>query len=150
MADLRLLITRKEVTKVNYQYLGAFRLRIEVTDPSSSGADPNVFIYNQRPINPYDQTVEADFLAVASPVDMAEYPAGEPRDGTEFPFFRLDYVELDFRSTAYVEKAWGLIVAEVSNLLAALNRLEALEVTEELWVGAPLPESDSASASASA
>lgn len=146
----RLKLTRSQLTQVNYQYLGAFRLRVEVSDPTDSGADPFVFLYNAAPVNPYDGVQRADFLAVASPVDLSEYPAGEPNDATTYPFFRLNYVEVDFRSTEQAEKAWTLIVLEVDNLLKALDRMEQLEVSEETWVGAELDgssESESQSGS---
>ena len=139
MADRRLLLTRSELQNVNYYWLSAFRLRVDVSDPSDSGADPNVFLYLQRPVNPYDGSVDSDFHAVAGPVDMAEYPVGEPRDGTAYPFFRLPYIELDFRSTEVVEKIWALLILEVGQLLNALNRMDQLVQTEQLWVGAPLP-----------
>lgn len=131
----RLLLTRRELTEVNYQQLGAFRLRVEVTDPDNTGADPYVFLFLRGPLNPYDQTTQDDFHAVASPVDMAEYPVGEPNNATPYPFFRLDYVELDFRATKQAQDTWVLIVAEIDNLLRALDRMEDLVVVEEQWVG---------------
>lgn len=149
MAGLRLKITRKQLTQVNYQYLGAFRLRVEVSDADNTGADPHVFLFLRRPINPYDHSVLDDFLAVASPVDLAEYPVGEPRDGTTYPIFRLDYVELDFRATSQAEETWLLIVQEVDTLLKAMNRMEQLVVVEETWVGALPDTGNSQSASQS-
>lgn len=145
----RLKLTRSQLTAVNYQYLGAFRLRIDVSDPTDSGADPCVFVYNQRPVNPYNNTVVADFMAITSPGDLAEYPVGQPNQNTTYPFFRLDYVELDFRSTEQAEDTWLLIVAEVSNLILALNRMDQLVQTEEVWVGAANEEGHSESASTS-
>ncbi len=150
----RLKLTRQQLVEVNYQYLGAFRLRVDVTDPSDSGADTHVFLYNARPVNPYDGSQDADFLAVASPGDLAEYPRGEPNAQTTYPFFRLDYVELDFRATSQAEEVWLLIVAEVDQLLRALDRMESLVVTEETWVGsepdAGSSDSNSSSESTSA
>jgi hypothetical protein len=131
----RLKIVRSEVVNVDYRSLGAFRLRIDVTDPNNSGADINVFLYNRRPLDPYNETSLDDFMAVASPVDLAEYPVGEPHTDTAYPFFRLNYLELDFRATSQAEEAWVLIVAEIDALLKALDRLEALTVTQEIWVG---------------
>lgn len=138
----RLKLTRKQLVDVNYDYLGAFRLRIEVSDPTDSGADPYVFLYNQRPVNPYTHASDADFMAITSPGDLAEYPIGQANENTTYPFFRLDYVELDFRSTAQAEETWLLIMSEINNLLLALNRMDELVVTEEIWVGAA-PDSGS-------
>lgn len=146
----RLKLTKKQLTEVNFQYLGAFRLRIEVSDPTDSGADPHIFLYNQRPLNPYDETRLADFMAVASPGDLVEYPVGEPNDSTTYPIFRLDYAELDFRSTEQAEKVWLLIVAEADTLMKALDRMEQLVPTDEVWVGAAPDSGGSESGSASA
>lgn len=145
----RLKLTRSQLTEVNFQYLGAFRLRVEASDPTDSGADPYIFLYNRRPLNPYDQTAADDFMAVASPGDLAEYPVGEPDGRTTYPIFRLDYVELDFRSTEQAEKVWLLIVAEADTLMKALDRMEQLVPTEEVWVGAAPDAGSSESGSAS-
>lgn len=149
MAGRRLKLVRKAVTQVNYQFLGAYRLRIEVSDPDNTGADPNVFLFLRRPINPYNQEVLDDFHAVASPVDLAEYPVGEPNALTTYPFYRIDFIELDFRSTAQANETWTLIVAEVDSLLRALDRLDTLEVVEETFVGADADTGNSASNSTS-
>lgn len=145
----RLKLTKLQVTEVNYQFLGAFRLRVEATDPIDSGADPYVFLYNRRPLNPYTETQDDDFHAIASPGDLAEYPVGEPNGLTTYPFFRLDYVELDFRSTEQAEATWLLIVAEVDALMKALDRMETLVPTDEVWVGAAPDAGASDSGSAS-
>lgn len=146
----RLKLTRSEVRHVNYQHLGAFRLRIDATVPAGSDADPHVFVYNRRPVNQYDATAELDdFQSVASPVDMAEYPVGGPDGNTTYPFFRTSYIELDLRSTAYVDEIWTTVVAEVDTLLRALDRLARLEAVQEVEVGPPADSGGSESGSTS-
>lgn len=146
----RLKLTRSELQHVNYQYLGAFRLRVDASDPSDSGADPNVFLYNRRPVNPYNGSQDDDFMSIAGPADMAEYPVGEPNGNTTYPFFRLDYFEIDFRATAQAEEAWVIIVTEVDALLKALDRMEQLTPTVEVWVGGQPDSGGSESGSTSA
>jgi hypothetical protein len=143
----RLKLTKSQLTEVNFDFLGAFRLRVDVTDPTDSGADTHVFLYNLRPTNPYDESQVADFMAIASPGDLAEYPPGEPNGNTTHPFFRLDYVELDFRSTEQANETWALIVAEVDALLKSLDRMEQLVPVVEVWVGDQTEEGASESAS---
>lgn len=145
----RLKLTKSQLTEVNFDFLGAFRLRVDVTDPTDSGADTHVFLYNLRPTNPYDETQTADFMAIASPGDLAEYPAGQPNSNTTYPLFRLDYVELDFRSTEQADETWALIVAEVSALLKALDRMELLVPVAEVWVGDEMESGGSESLSSS-
>lgn len=145
----RLKLTRSELQEVEYLYLGAFRLRVDVTDPTGSGADPNIFLYNLRPTNPYDGTQTAEFLTIAAPADMAQYPVGLPNAETTYPFFRLPYVELDFPAAEQAEATWLDLVREAGVLVTSLDRMERLVQTQEVWVGAPPESGNSASASTS-
>lgn len=150
MAGRRLRLTRSQVVDVNYKALGAYRLRVDVSDPDETGADPNVFLYLRRPVNPHNSDQDDDCHAVASPADMAEYPVGGPRDGTAYPFYRLDYFEIDLRSTTQVERVYAAVIAQVSNLVDALNRLDVLTQTDEVWIGATAEPASSSSSSSSA
>lgn len=143
----RLKLTRSELTHVNYQYLGAFRLRVEVSDPTNSGADPYVFLYNRRPVNPHDSSQVDDFMAVASVADLAEYPVGGPIEATAYPIYRTSVLELDFRSTEQAEAVWLSLITQVDALVRAQDRMDDLEVTQEVWVGAEADTGNSASGS---
>lgn len=145
----RLRITKKQLTEINFEYLGAFRLRVEVDDPSNSGTDPNVFVYNRRPMDAFNQGIADVFFAIASPGDLAEYPIGEPISTTTFPFYRLNYVELDFRATKLAEEVWLTIVQEINTLMQILDRMEQLVPVAEIWVGAPITHGNSDSLSTS-
>lgn len=145
----RLRITKKQLVDVNFEFLGAFRLRVEIDDPTNSGADPNVFVYNRRPMDVTDRAISDVFSAVASPVDLAEYPVGEPIGTTTYPFYRLSYVELDLRSTKLAEEVWLTIVREVTTLLQILDRMEQLVPVAEIWIGDPPSSASSDSISTS-
>lgn len=145
----KLKLTRSELQNVDYQYLGAFRLRIDVADRDNSGTDPNVFIYRRDPVNPYSGLANDTFFAVCSPPDMSEFPVGEPDPNKPFPFFRLNYVEVDLRSTTLVERVWAIIVREIDQLLQGLTRMEQLVVVQEVDVGPLTTTGDSESASES-
>lgn len=145
----RLLLQRYNLDNVNYQWVGAYRLRVEASDADATGADPNVFLYQRRPPNPYDGSVLDDFIAVASPADMTEYPVGEPADHTTYPIFRLAYVELDLRGVDLAEDTWVLLVSEVGTLLTALDRLELLVLADSVTVGTPAAGGSSSSSSQS-
>lgn len=141
----RLTLTKYQVANVSYLTLGAYRLRVEASDPRSSGADPNVFLYQQRPPNPYNGEVLSDYLGVAGPVDMTEYPVGVPREGTTFPIFRLDFFEIDLRGVDQAREAWLIAVEEVSRLLTAFDALERLEPETSVELGTPEGGSSSSS-----
>lgn len=131
---------------VNYLHLSAFRLRIEIEE--AIDMDDRVFLYQREPVNPHTNDYLDSFVTICSPVDMEEFPPEEPDPDKQYPFFRRNYVELDFRATSQAEEAFNLIREELNVLVIALNRLEQLHVAEEFWVGAGPPD-DSGSSSES-
>lgn len=130
----KLTVTRRQVTEIEYAELGAFRLRVDAAD-ATGDTDPNVFLYNRRPVNPYDNSVVDDFVSIASVVDLAEYPVGQPNETTTYPMFRLSYMELDFRSIDHLNQAWGIIVSQLDSLMKLLIKLENLQVVEVVDIG---------------
>ena len=136
VAGRRLTLQRYELQNVNYFSLGAFRLRVEASDPHDTGADPNIFVYLRGPYSPTISGHVDTFHAVASPVDMEEYPIGEPTTETEYPFFRSSVFEIDFRAVGLAEEAWSIILSEADLLLKKLDRLEDLRPTITAEIGA--------------
>ncbi len=145
----RLKLTRAEVTPINYQYVGAVRLRVEASDPSNSGMPSEVFLWHRQPMNPYNGEADDICIAIASPVDMSYYPAGGPNESTEYPIFRQSYLEFDLRSRDLLEKVWQTVLREVGQLCISMELLEDLAVTEESWVGSTPDSGDSLSDSTS-
>jgi hypothetical protein len=145
----QLKVIRKEVETVEYQWAGAFRLRVEVSDPNATGADPRVFLYRRDPVNPYTGETNDTFFAIASVPDLSLYPPGEPDPNTPYPFFRLDYVELDLQSSSIADSLWAVILREINALLQALERLQELVVVDEQFVGTAPTTGNSESSSES-
>ena len=145
----RLLVTRSEVSNVTFTEVGAFRMRIDVTDPSQSGTDTHVLLFNQRPSNPHEADDVADFIGVASVPDLAEYPIGQPTDSTTYPIFRLSSVTLDFLTLEMANEVYQNILAEISALIVALNKFDTLESTSHVWIGGEPDSGSSSSASSS-
>src|SRR5262245_10049475 len=123
----RLQITRYEVQDVNYLWAGLFRLRLEVT--GYEDMDPRVFLYRRSPINQYTGEYTDVAITVCSPVDMEDYPPGEPDWEKTYPFFRQNWIELDFRDTAEAEEFYLKVVNSLECLIAALNRFADLKPT---------------------
>jgi hypothetical protein len=112
---------------------------------------PNeIFVYRRHPINPMTGEEFDEFFFIASPVDLEEYPVGAPDIGKDFPFFRTSSIDLLFRSTITAQEGKEEILAQIQVLLDALCRMDALAVTDEIWIPGPPPTSSSASLSASA
>lgn len=95
----------------------AWRMRISVTD--SAGLDTNIFLHRRA-------GGKDDFLCICSPVDLVEYPVGEPEAG-KLPFFRAAVVDLLSRSSDMLEEGWLMIVQDCRRLVKAMATLDRLE-----------------------
>ncbi len=140
----RIQLTKYTPTLVSFNNYGMYRLRIEVTGVEGADLDDKIFIYTRNPPSPYTTLSCDEFVAVAGPPQLALYPAGEPNPDQGWPYYRLNYVELDFASTQQAESVWHEIQSEVCVLVEAMNRLDSLEAVEEVWCpGPPEPGSQS-------
>lgn len=143
----RIRLTRYAPTVVNFNNYGAYRLRIEVTAVEGPDLDENIFIYRRNPPSPYTTLSTDIFEAVAGPPQMADIPAGEPNPDLNWPYYRLNYVELDVASTEQAEAIWQEIQQETCVLISAMNRLTQLQAVQDVWCPGPPDSSISASIS---
>lgn len=140
MAEERALkLTRLPTEEESVDYVNGFALSL-VAEEATNMTD-KVFVHRRRPIQPSSQYVphytgeEADeFVAVATPYLLEEYPENDPDPSAPFPFFRKSTLTVVFRSTQEVEILWGVIQREVCLLVEALCDLEdKLELVECVW-----------------
>ena len=130
-----LTLTRSDTRLVDYVWAGAFRLRVEASDPVGH-VPAEVFLYDRKPRNPHTGDRGDVFIGVASPVELADYPVGAPDPATPYPFFRLAYVELDLPAALTADRVWRELRNQVAVLCAALDRLTDLRLVEAVRVGA--------------
>jgi hypothetical protein len=137
----RLKLTRKQSIPIPHWHWHGVRLRVDAVGEVDI---PNeIFVYTRN--QPDASGVVRDvLLTIASPADLAEYPAGGPSPDTALPYYRLSYVELDFRSLTQLEAAWTQLKNAAYQLVTAMDELEPLEQIEELIIvsGEPLATSD--------
>ena len=145
----RIQLTRYGVENINWLYFGAYRMRVEVTAVEGAGLDRSIFIYRRVPISPYTGVNYDDFCAVAGPAQMADVPIGEPDANRYWPFYRLDYVELDFTSPQLAEEVWNTIKNEARILCEGMGRYSQLAVADVTWVPDSPPAGPDQSESAS-
>lgn len=140
----RIRLTRYAANTVAFNNYGAYRLRIEVTAVEGPDLDDNIFIYQRNPPSAYTNLSCDVFQAVAGPPQLAAIPAGAPDPELSWPYYRLNYVELDVASTAQADEIWNEIQAEVNALVAAMERLTQLQAVQDVWCPGP-PDSASMS-----
>ena len=148
MTTRRIELTRYAAENINYTYYGAYRMKVAVTDVEGDDLDKYVFIYQRKAPSPYTGSSCDEFCAVVGPSQLGDVPAGAPDPDKNWPFYRLDYVELDFMSAEQAEQAWTEIQAEVCRLVGAMDDLEKLQAISDVWCpSAPDPSSQSESSS---
>jgi len=142
MAERRIKLVRYEPEKVNFSKYSAYRMRIEVAEVVGPDLDPYVFIYQRVAPSPYTGNMCDEFCAVAGPQQIADIPAVEPNPERHWPFYRLNYVELDFPSVTQALQAWKIIQLEVCILVEAMGKFTQLKVVETTWCPGP-PDDES-------
>jgi hypothetical protein len=144
MSSRRIKLTRYAANTVEFNNYGAYRLRVEVTEVEGADMDENIFIYERQPADPQTQETRDVFKGIAGPFQLAAIPAFEPNPNEMWPFFRLNFIELDFASTAEAEAVWNAIQSDVNALVYAMERLSNLQAIQEVWYPSdPDPNSQS-------
>jgi len=109
------------------------RMRCECT--AACGASPKIFAYLRSTLNPETMETTSSFSHVCSPNDLEEYPEDGPIPHTSPQFFRLNYVDVLFRSVGECERSQAILRQHVALLKRTLDFLEELEPGEEVVVG---------------
>lgn len=113
--------------------------RLRVVASNAVGLSENVFRYIRSPGGKPGETIQ-EFNGVCSAVDMAELPENEPLEKNSKEFFRMNEVDLLFRSTQETVKAWEVITKEVSILLETLERTIELDAGTLFEIDNPIPQ----------
>lgn len=108
-----------------------------------------VFRYRALPVIPGQAARTGAFDGVCSPADLAEFPEEEPFANADPPWFRLNYVDLVFRSHGQALEARDAILGELRQLVYTLDEMDDMEVAQETWIGTPPEASSSVSSDSS-
>ncbi len=135
----RICLTRSATTTTEQVNYGTYRLRVDATLAEGADLDNNIFVYRHNAPSPYTTLPTDIFEAVAGPQQLANMPAGAADPNLSWPYYRLDYIELDVASTSQADSIWTEIKAEVQALLKAMDRLEQLQVIQTVWFPSPPP-----------
>jgi hypothetical protein len=113
--------------------LQSYDLRVMVT--AATGMSQSVFVWQRKVASATD--VEADtlgdeFISVADPVDLEQYPVGSADLGNNIPYYRTDNVTLRFRSIDELDDVKDRIAIDLTGLVDALNIADVLVEMEEV------------------
>lgn len=119
----------KEISK--YEVTGrpqAWRMRVYVS--KYYGLNPNIFVYLRRPATSESGEYRDTFEAVASPVDLEEYPVAVPEPVPAPQFFRLSDIDLLARNITLLDETWEAIQNDRDELIRTLSKICELKLDE--------------------
>jgi len=118
----------------------AYRMVATITE--ADGIDKNLFLYHRMTLEPVSGTTGDFFRKIASPTDIEEYPVGAPDPQSPLPFYRLDSVDMLFRSADLLNETWEMMLADLRELgrtMTAISRLQAGDINIVKFEGAGYP-----------
>jgi hypothetical protein len=133
MTIRRIKLTKYAANPVKFNNYGAYRLRIEVNEVEGADLDKYIFIYKRNQPSPYTSLSTDSFEAVAGPPQLADIPAGEPNPDMSWPYYRLNYIELDIASATQADSIWEEINRQVCVLVEAMNALDNIQLQQNVW-----------------
>lgn len=92
----------------------------------------HIFVYQVGMIDTETGETSDRFVNVASPSDLEEYPAESP--GATDRFYRLDKVDLVFRSPLTANETWEAIQNDVASLVRTLKLMSELKLVDEVRI----------------
>jgi len=127
---------------------GGFRAQIQADQPVGLD-DAAVFAYLACSTAPGSPQQVGVFDHICTPTDLAEFPIGAPREDTVPPWFRMDVVDLVFRSRIEVLEFWDDVQDRVKLLVDACESQDRLDHAESVVISStgisPAPDDSSSS-----
>lgn len=136
-------LRREEIESGTVGTIQGFRLRVTAHD--AVGMPNEIFVFRVQTVDPESSIQKGSFQNISPAKDLEELPI----NGTtvdEPLLFRKDAIDLLFSSIDELNESWDLIQKDVSQLIDTLNKLDDLEVKENVLIGAA-DEGESSSSS---
>lgn len=116
--QLRVAVTDSQLSSSSVLFMSSSS-SFSIEDPQS------VFLFKQ-------EGNENLFLGVCSPLDLETWPVGTPDPNTGL--YRTNSVSLTFRSQSILDQFWTELLADLRNLVGALDKLEPLRTGETVII----------------
>jgi len=139
-------LSRSVPVRYDRNALQGYRMVVTVT--SAYWMSSSIFVFRRFSAGAGETEPRDEFTNVASPADMEEYPENAPNE-TGRPFFRLSSADLVLRNLEDANEVWEYIQEEVAALVTGLDRMDDLELQEEVFFGSSSSSSSYSSYSSS-
>lgn len=131
-----------KISKLNLEYehdRTNWRVRLKCEPATGSTYDTKIFVYHAVPEG---DVAEADtFSNIASLVDMDTLPQDEPIilegeaiNQNTIPYYRLDYVELDFPNAELADKFLNKALYDIKRLVNEYDRADKYNVEQTVTI----------------
>jgi hypothetical protein len=110
------------------------RIRIELIENVNIPAE--LFAYRLLPDGP-NGDLQAIYSHICSPSDIEEMPANTAQPEAVPPWFRLNYVDMLFRSTSEVAEFRRLVIEDVTRIVDTLERMTTLLPSDSVVISRP-------------
>lgn len=125
--SLEVRYSRQEQDKNRQSY----DLKVEVINAVDVSA--KIFVFQRRVMSAMDSEANREvdqFVSIADPVDLEEFPEDTPDLQNNMPYFRSSSVTLRFRSMTELEDTQRLIDEDITMLVRSLKAAATLVVQE--------------------
>lgn len=124
--DIRYYVTTKQ------HELFCYALRVVAVQATEMAKEIFVFQRNVAPAMSENTQPTDQFVCLADPVDLEEFPVDSPDLDNEMPYYRADEVTLLFRDMTSLQETQELIASDVQQLVDSLKAQSSLELMQEV------------------
>ncbi len=139
-----IFLERSGIVEGQVGTIQGFRLQVRAHD--AEGLPDEIFVYRVQLVDPNAGTQKATFQNIASAADLEELPINGVTEDSPL-LFRKDSIDVLFRSPITLDETWELIKKDVAELINTLNKLDILEIIEDVLIGTVSEEVSSSSPS---
>lgn len=108
------------------------RIRCEVVEAVDMPAE--IFLHQKSTVDPETQTTTDEIIAVCDAYALSKYPANEPDEDLDMPFFRLSYFDIYTPGPAGTETVKTMTQERIALLISQLGQLDEITDEEEIWI----------------
>ena len=109
----------------------AYLLRVEVSHATDMTDKIFVFQRNVMSLDAEANRLSDQFMSIADPVDLEEFPEDAPDLDNQMPYYRKNSVDLVFRSMVELEETKALIEADIRTLVNSMKASQTVVTMEE-------------------
>lgn len=95
---------------------------------------PKVFLHRRTLVDAEAAETADEFVAICSPFDLSTYPADDPQENQDPPFFRKDNFDILLPNVTSATATIQSISDQLSLLTDLLSQLDVLSEVQEAWL----------------